>query len=124
MTTLQRAEGEAERFEASFDGRASFKNGTYFVTYDDGEPNILTVRPDVVRITKTQSGSAMTFEQGAAHMSAYMTPAGKMSLAVFTHKLLNTFDDNNRVFIKYRLTFNETLETENDITIKIEEKEK
>lgn len=122
ITTLQRAEGECERFEACFDGKASLKNGTYFVNYDDGEPNILTIRKGTVRITKTNSGSAMTFEQGCEHRSAYMTPMGKMSLCVFTHKLLDTFDQNGRIFIKYRLVFNETLETENDITIKIEER--
>ena len=122
VTTVQHAEGECERFESSFDGTASQKNGTVFVSYNDGEPNILTIRPDTVRITKTASGSAMTFEQGKEHMSAYFTPMGKMSLCVFTRKLLNTYVENGRVFIKYKLTFNETLETENDITIKIEEK--
>ena len=122
LTTRTCAEGECDRLEASFDGKASYKNGTLFVTYNDGEPNILTVRAGTVRITKTSSGSAMTFEQGRTHMSAYMTPAGRMSLAVTTHKLLDTYSENNRIFIKYRLTLNETLETENDITIKIEER--
>lgn len=123
LTTVQRADG-TEKFAVSHSAKLSLKNDSYYITYDDGEPNIITVKKDEVRITKPRSQSALCFEQGKEHVSSYDTPVGKMSVSVFTHKLLNEFEASGRIFIKYRLTFNESVTTENDITIKIQENKK
>ncbi len=121
LTTVQRAEN-TEKYTVTLDGTLSLKNGTYFIKYTDTEPNIIAIKPDCVHISKPQSNSVLTFEQGREHVSGYMTPVGKMSVSVFTHKLLNAFETERRIFIKYRLVFNESAEAENDITIKIQEK--
>ncbi len=117
LTTVQHAEG-TERFVVTHPARLDFKNGTYYITYTDTERNIIVIKPDSVRISKPDSQSALVFEQSAEHVSNYMTPAGKMSVSVFTHKLLNCFEKERRIFIKYRLTFNGGAWTDNDLTIK------
>lgn len=123
LTTVQHAEG-TERFVVTHPARLDFKNGTYYVTYTDTERNIIVIKPDAVRLSKPDSQSALVFEQSREHVSNYMTPAGKMSVSTFTHRLLNNFEDEQRIFIKYRLTFNGGAWTDNDLTIKTEEKRK
>ena len=123
ITTVQHAEG-TERFVVTHPARLDFKNGTYYVTYTDTERNIIVIKPDAVRLSKPDSQSALVFEQSREHVSNYMTPAGKMSVSTFTHRLLNNFEDEQRIFIKYRLTFNGGAWTDNDLTIKTEEKRK
>ncbi len=123
LTTVQRAD-EVQKFTVEHKAQLLHKNGTFYITYSDGEPNIITIKNDELRITKPRSQSALCFEQGKEHVSNYLTPVGKMSVCVFTHKLLNEFDTLKRVFIKYRLTFNESATTENDLTIKIQENKK
>ncbi len=121
LTTVQHAD-TTEKYTAVYEGTLDCKNGSYYLRYTDTEPNIITIKKDSVRITKPQSASAMCFEQNREHISNYMTPAGRMSVSVFTHKLFIDFETEKRIFIKYRLMLNESLQTENDITIKIEEK--
>lgn len=123
LTTVQRAD-QTDRFTVGHKAQLCQKNGAFYITYDDGEPNIITIKNTEVRITKPRSQSALCFEQGKEHITSYETPVGKMSVCVFTHKLLNEFDTLKRVFIKYRLTFNESATTDNDITIKIQENKK
>ncbi len=123
LTTVSRAD-ETDKFTTQHKAKLAVKNDSYYITYDDGEPNIITVKNDEVRITKPRSQSALCFEQNKEHVSNYQTPVGKMSVSVFTHKLLNEFETLGRIFIKYRLTFNESASTENDITIKIQENKK
>ena len=123
LTTVQHAEG-TERFVVTHPARLDFKNGTYYVTYTDTERNIIVIKPDAVRLSKPDSQSALVFEQSREHVSNNMTPAGKMSVSTFTHRLLNNFEDEQRIFIKYRLTFNGGAWTDNDLTIKTEEKRK
>ena len=119
--TVSRFE-EIEKYDSEFKGTLTQKNGGYYITYDDGEPNIIIIKGDTVKISKPRSQSVLTFCQNTEQVSSYQTPAGRMAVSVFTNKLLNEFKTNRRVFIKYRLTFNETVTTNNDITIKIEEK--
>lgn len=123
LTTVQRAD-EIDKFTVTHKATLTKKNDSYYITYDDGEPNIITVKQNEVRITKPRSQSALTFEQNREHVSNYVTPVGKMSVSVFTHKLLNEFETLGRVFIKYRLDFGGSAITENDITIKIQENKK
>ena len=123
LTTVQHA-GGTERFTVSHPARLDCKNGTYYITYTDSERNIIIIKPGSVRISKPDSQSALVFEKSREHVSNYMTPAGKMSVSVFTHKLLNNFETEQRIFIKYRLTFNEGAWTDNDLTIKTEENKK
>ena len=123
LTTVQRADG-VEKYTVSHNAKLTQKNGSYYITYDDGEPNIITIKNTEVRITKPRSQSALCFEQNKEHVSNYQTPVGKMNVSVFTNKLLNEFETQGRVFIKYRLTFNESAYTDNDITIKIQENKK
>ncbi len=123
LTTVQRAD-DTDKFTVSHKAKLAVKNDSYYITYDDGEPNIITIKNTEVRITKPRSQSALCFEQNREHVSNYVTPVGKMSVCVFTHKLLNEFETLGRVFIKYRLTLGGSATTENDITIKIQENKK
>ena len=111
-----------EKFDSEFSGTLTQKDGGYYVTYTDTEPNIIIIKGDTVKISKPHSQSVLTFKQNCERVSSYATPAGRMAVSVFTNKLLNEFETQRRVFIKYTLTFNETVTTNNDITIKIEEK--
>ena len=123
LTTVTRAD-DTDRFVTEHKAKLSVKNDVFYITYDDGEPNIITIKKDEVRITKPRSQSSLCFLQNKEQVSNYVTPVGKMNVSVITHKLLNEFETLGRVFIKYRLTFNESASTENDITIKIQENKK
>ncbi len=111
-----------EKFDSEFCGTLNQKNGGYYITYTDTEPNIIIIKDDTVKISKPRSQSVLTFKQNCEMVSSFATPAGRMAVSVFTNKLLNEFESSRRLFIKYALTFNETVTTNNDITIKIEEK--
>ncbi len=100
------------------------KKDAYYITFEGEEPNILIIKQNEVRLSKPHSNTVLCFEQGCEHISNYMTPVGKMNVSVYTHKLLNLFHEERRIFIKYRLDFNGSVTTENDITIKIQENKK
>ena len=120
LTTVCRAD-DVQKNTFTYPAHYYRKKDTYYITFEGEEPNIITVKQNEVRLSKPHSNTVLCFEQGCEHVSNYMTPVGKMSVSVFTHKLLNLFHDERRVFIKYRLDFGGSMITENDITIKIQE---
>ena len=123
LTTVSRAD-DIQKNTFTYPAYYCQKNDAYYISYKDEEPNIIIIKPNEVRLSKPNSNTVLCFEQGCEHVSNYMTPVGKMNVSVFTHKLLNSFCEKQRVFIKYRLDFNGSVTTENDITIKIQENKK
>jgi len=120
LTTVSRAD-DVQKSTVTYPAHVSRKKDTYYITFTGEELNIITIKQNEIRLSRPHSNTTLCFEQGKEHVSGYMTPAGKMSVSVFTYKLLNLFHEEKRAFIKYRLEFNGSITTENDITIKIQE---
>ncbi len=123
LTTVSRTD-DVQKTTFTYPAFLCRKKDTYYITFEGEEPNIIKVKQNEVRLSKPHSNTTLCFEQGCEHISNYMTVAGKMNVSVFTHKLLNLFHEERRIFIKYRLEFNGSVTTENDITIKIQENKK
>ena len=120
LITVSRAD-EVQKSTVTYPANLMRKKDTYYITFMGEEPNIITIKQNEIRLSRPHSNTTLCFEQGKEHVSNYMTPAGKMSVSVFTHKLLNLFHEEKRTFIKYRLDFGGSASIENDITIKIQE---
>ena len=123
LTTVSRSD-DVQKNTFTYPAFFCRKKDTYYISFENEEPNIIIIKQNEVRLSKPNSNTVLCFEQGCEHVSNYMTPVGKINVSVFTHKLLNQFHDQRRIFIKYRLEFNESVTTENDITIKIQENKK
>jgi len=120
LTTVSRVD-DVQKNTFTYPAHFYRKKDTYYITFIGEELNIITIKQNEVRLSKPHSNTVLCFEQGCEHVSSYMTPAGKMSVSVFTHRLLNLFHEERRIFMKYRLDFGGSMTTENDITIKIQE---
>ncbi len=127
---VQTVDGESDRVEVITTGNFMKKNDRYFVGYKEysgEEPlshydNLIKVDGDVVTVSrKGEIRSQLILELNKRHQCVYNTPAGNMTIGVFTRSLVNHLTENGGMLeVNYTLDFNSDMVSENSFRIKIE----
>ncbi len=118
MKTLQ----EDEVSDHSYKGTYQIKNDNKYLIYNDGfEQCSVICDKSTVRLRRFKSGSVMTFEKNAEHISSYMTPMGNLPLSVVTDVIEDRLEQNGTLLLEYSISIGETKPVKNKINITIKE---
>ena len=132
IETKQTVDGDTDLIEFTTDGRFGFKEGSYFISYDesnllDVEGEIKTtvfIKPDnsIVLQRKGTYNSKMVIEKGVRNNCFYATPMGELTLGVFGEKIKFDLSDNGgTVCMNYSIDTNMRLLSQNQVKILIKE---
>ena len=132
IETKQTVDGDTDLIEFTTDGRFGFKEGSYFISYDesnllDVEGEIKTtvfIKPDnsIVLQRKGTYNSKMIIEKGVRNNCFYATPMGELTLGVFGEKIKFDLSDNGgTVCMNYSIDTNMRLLSQNQVKILIKE---
>ena len=132
IKTEQTVDGVTDKIEFTTDGRFGFKEGSFFITYDeskilevDGEvKTTVYVKPDnsVVLQRKGAYSSKMVIEKGIRNNCFYATPHGDLSLGIFGEKINSNLSDNGgKICMNYTIDSNLQLLSQNAVDISIRE---
>ncbi len=132
IKTEQTVDGVTDKIEFTTDGRFGFKEGSFFISYDeskllevDGEvKTTVYVKPDnsVVLQRKGAYNSKMIIEKGIRNNCFYETPHGELSLGIFGEKVKSNLSDNGgKISMNYTIDTNLQLLSRNAVNISIRE---
>ena len=132
IKTEQTVDSSTDQIEFTTDARFGFKDGSYFVSYDesrllevDGEvKTTLFVKPDnsIILQRKGAYNSRMVIEKGVRNNCFYMTPHGELSLGIFGEKVFSELDNNGgKISMKYTIDTGLQLLSRNSVNISIRE---
>lgn len=132
IKTEQTVDSNTDQIEFTTDARFGFKDGSYFVSYDesrllevDGEvKTTLFVKPDnsIILQRKGAYNSRMVIEKGVRNNCFYMTPHGELSLGIFGEKVFSELDNNGgKISMKYTIDTGLQLLSRNSVNISIRE---
>lgn len=132
IKTEQTVDSDTDFIEFTTDARFGFKDGSYFVSYDesklldvDGEvKTTLFVKPDnsIVLQRKGAYNSRMVIEKGVRNNCFYATPHGELSLGIFGEKVFSQLDNNGgKISMKYTIDTGLQLLSRNNVNISIRE---
>ena len=129
----QRVDGDNNKIEVITDGKFLVKNDHFYIgyrEYDEDSPhrffnNLIKVENHMVTISrKGPQRSRLMLERDRRHQCIYGTPAGPLSIGVFTKTLKSTLGEQGGTLeVSYTLDFNTDLVSENRFLITIEEKQ-
>ena len=128
----QRVDGDDNRIEVLTDGKYLVKKDHFYIgyrEYDEELPrrfynNLIKVEKNMVTISrKGPQRSRLMLEEGRRNQCIYGTPAGNLSIGVFTKTLKSTLGEKGGTLeVSYTLDFNTDLVSENRFFIRVEEK--
>lgn len=132
IKTEQTVDSDTDCIEFTTDARYGFKDGSYFVSYDesqllevDGEvKTTLFVKPDnsIVLQRKGAYNSRMVIEKGIRNNCFYQTPHGELSLGIFGEKVFSRLDNNGgEISMKYTIDTGSQMLSRNNVNISIRE---
>ena len=128
----QGIDDQTDVIEFSTDGRYGFKNGEYFISYnenmllDDGESvqTKLFIKADssVVLNRKGSINSKMLIEKGKRNTCFYSTPVGELVIGIFGDIIdFDLNDTGGNIKLKYTIDSNLRLISRNSVNINIRE---
>jgi uncharacterized beta-barrel protein YwiB (DUF1934 family) len=125
-------DGESDKIEVLTGGNYIKKNDHSYIgykEYDENNPNdyfdnLIKVEGNIVTITrKGTMQSQLMLEKGRRHQCLYRTPAGDLTIGVYTKTINSTLDENGGTLeVSYTLDFNTDLVSENSFKITVERK--
>lgn len=134
VTGTQLIDGEKETIKLKTAGEYTEKNGSRYIRYkeyDNDNPALYfdnTVKVEennmVTVIRNGPANSRLTLEKGRRHQCHYSTMFGDLMVGVYTSTIENNLHDHGgTLHVSYTLDFNAGLVSENEIFIKVTEKE-
>lgn len=132
IKTEQTVDSNTDEIEFTTDARFGFKDGSYFISYDesklldvDGEiKTTVYVKPDnsVILQRKGAYNSRMVIEKGVRNNCFYATPHGELSLGIFGENVLSDLNQNGgSISMKYTIDTDLQLLSRNKVNISIRE---
>lgn len=132
IKTEQTLDDSADKIEFTTDARYGFRDGSYFISYDESKlmevegeiKTTLYVKPNasVVLQRKGAYNSRMVIEKGVRNNCLYATPNGEFSLGIFGEKVLaNLSDDGGNITMNYTIDSGLQLLSRNKVNISIRE---
>jgi uncharacterized beta-barrel protein YwiB (DUF1934 family) len=132
IKTEQTLDGNTDVIEFTTDGRFGFKEGSYFISYDESkllevEGKVKTtvyIKPDnsVILQRSGDYNSKMVIEKGVRNNCFYATPMGELSLGIFGEKVKTDLSEmGGTVCMNYTIDTNLQLLSQNQVKISIKE---
>lgn len=125
---------ETDTIEFTTDGRFGEKNGSYFITYNEGVmlgmENVKTslyIKPDNSVILQRSGAleSRLVVEQGKRNTCYYNTPMGELLIGIFGETVKHDLKKNGgSISMKYTIDSNMMLISRNSVSITIKEVDK
>lgn len=132
IQSFQSLDDQKDTIEFTTDGKFGFKNGEYYISYDEGklfesEREVRTkifLKPDN-SATLLRSGafeSRMLIEKGKRNTCFYSTPYGEMVIGIYGEQIENNLSDcGGYLKLKYNIDSNLQLLSRNEVKISIRE---
>lgn len=129
---IQGIDDDSDTIEFITDGRFGFKEGEYYISYDesamlDSGDKVKTqiyIKPDnSVVLQRTGSiKSRILIEKGVRNNCFYSTPMGDLTIGVFGEELLYDLNESGgKVNLKYTIDSDLRLISRNEVNISIKE---
>jgi len=129
---IQGLDDDSDTIEFITDGRFGFKEGEYYISYDesamlDSGEKVKTqiyIKPDnSVVLQRTGSiKSRILIEKGVRNNCFYSTPMGELTIGVFGEELLYDLDESGgNINLKYTIDSALKLISRNEVNISIKE---
>lgn len=125
---------ETDTIEFTTDGRFGEKNGSYFITYNEGEmlgmENVKTslyIKPDNSVILQRSGAleSRLVVEEGKRSTCYYNTPMGELLIGIFGETVKHDLKKNGgSISMKYTIDSNMMLISRNSVSITVKEVDK
>lgn len=123
------AGAEAEPMVTITSGSCHYKNGSYFIRYEEKQVDCDNVTSNTIKISKSSvvlikrgmQMSQMIFEKGIRTQTSYITPYGNLPLEIMTETL--TVEDKPKditVIMEYSLSSSGAHLSDNKLVIKID----
>lgn len=124
-------EDQNDKIELITDGKFGFKDGSYYISYDDNRmtetpsasKTIMFVKENSVVIQRTgEFQSRMVVEKGVRNACLYSTPHGNLTLSIFGKKVESYLNENGgSLDLSYTIDANSRLLSNNKVKISIRE---
>ena len=132
IKTEQTLDGNTDVIEFTTDGRFGFKEGSYFISYDESQllevegkvKTTVYIKPDnsVILQRSGDYNSKMVIEKGVRNNCFYATPMGELSLGIFGEKVKTDLSEmGGTVCMNYTIDTNLQLLSQNQVKISIKE---
>lgn len=129
---FQGIDGEGDTIEFTSEGRFGFKDGEYFISYDEGQmfeekidvkTKIFIKKDNSVTLERKGSiNSKMFIEEGKRNSCFYNTPFGDLLISVFGEKIENNLSENGgRINLKYTIDSDMKMISRNQVDIQVKE---
>lgn len=129
---FQGIDGEGDTIEFTSEGRFGFKDGEYFISYDEGQmfedkidvkTKIFIKKDNSVTLERKGSiNSKMFIEEGKRNSCFYNTPFGDLLISVFGEKIENNLNENGgRINLKYTIDSDMKMISRNQVDILVKE---
>lgn len=128
---VQGIDDESDTIEFTTDGRFGFKDGEYFISYDEGQmlqdetkvKTTLLVKSDSVVLSRSGSvNSRMLIQKGERNTCFYSTPHGNLVLGIFGNSLeYDLTEKGGRIRIEYNIDSDLKLVSKNSVDITVRE---
>lgn len=128
---MQGIDDESDTIEFTTDGRFGFKDGEYFISYDEGQmlqddtkvKTTLLVKPDSVVLSRSGSvNSRMLIQKGERNTCFYNTPHGNLVLGIFGNSIeYNLTEKGGKIRIEYNIDSDLKLVSKNSVDITVRE---
>ena len=131
IDSIQIVDGESDKTELFTVGTMGSCENGYRLYYDESEATgfegskvTVTVTDDSVVVERTGKAiSTLIIERGKKHHCHYGTEFGEFLIGVNTDEVRNNLDESGgEVYLKYTLDINSSLMSENEMKIKVKEK--
>lgn len=129
---FQGIDGEGDTIEFTSEGRFGFKDGEYFISYDEGQmfeekievkTKIFIKKDNSVTLERKGSiNSKMFIEEGKRNSCFYNTPFGDLLISVFGEKIENNLNENGgKINLKYTIDSDMKMISRNQVDILVKE---
>lgn len=129
---FQGIDGEGDTIEFTSEGKFGFKDGEYFISYDEGQmfedkievkTNIFIKKDNSVTLERKGSiNSKMFIEEGKRNSCFYNTPFGDLLISVFGEKVENNLNENGgKINLRYTIDSDMKMISRNQVDILVKE---
>jgi len=128
---VQGIDDQTDTIEFTTEGKFGFKDGKYFLSYDEGQmmenasikTKIFINSSDSLVLQRSGTiTSRMEIEKGRRNSCFYSTPAGDLCIGIYGEKLdVNLNDSGGRLEMVYTIDSDLTLISRNEVKITVKE---
>ncbi len=132
ITGVQSVDDSTDTIEFTSEGRFGYKEGEYFITYDEGQmfeekvdvkTRIFIKQDNSVTLERKGSiNSKMLIEEGKRNTCFYNTPIGDLVISIFGEKIEHDLTEKGgKISLKYTIDSDMKMISRNQVNISVRE---